>query len=328
MKATVETIYGTKRWRSYALCNAGMTFESSGKTDAALSMYMAALANDGQNLIARMNLGGLLLERGGIRSAIKQLQVAKDEATVQGTAENHPVYYYATFRLAVAIYQQGSDQLTEAYEEATTLRAEIIKGIKAIRKRWRPARRSIALWVRLRRIGLRSVALRLRQRARRALATAMENDGRFLGYLEELWPSVVAMIAGIEKEMGKNTEPPRLTERNLWRPSPALQYNLACTAAVWLRDAKESLDVTEKKARTEAPSAGNEAAAYERHNALLQRAVGLRAEVTRWHDDVLNHLEFAFRLDRRWAPWAEKDRAFATMKDDSDFKLLIEHATG
>jgi hypothetical protein len=335
VKRNAEAIYGTTRWRSYALCNAAMNFDAAGDAVSASALYIRALEADDSNLAARMNLGALLLEceDDRVHSAMNQLEIAKREATLDDQTENDAVYYSATFRLAAAKYQKND--IKAAICEAQELHGEIKKALKAIVARRRTPGRSVRLYAVLRLVGMRRTAARLRARRRGKLLRSLENDALFGRFLNQLKPSVIVMIAGLRKEAGENVSPPQISNRDLWRPIAAFQYNLACTAAAWLRDARAQIEAAKEEAeaaRKALQTSVDDHLSYEEITAASKRHVAATQDVqfwagedAHWTSDALAHLEFAIRLEARTSALAARDRSMQPLREEQRFKDLISN---
>jgi hypothetical protein len=335
MNRQANAIYGTTRWRSYALFNAAMNFDAAGDTASASALYIRALEVDDANIAARLNLGALLLEREDdrVHSAMKQLVIAKKEAILDYQTENDAVYYSATFKLAGAMYQ--TRDLTAALKEAQELDEQIDSALNAIRERRKTPAERIRRYAFLRSIpGCRGLAARMRRRFRRNLLRPLENDALFGRFLEQLKPSVIVMIAGLKKESGKKVSPPKITDRDLWRPTAAFQYNLACTATVWLADARNQIAIAEEEkeaAVQRIEAVGDDVEDHHKIRAAAQRVKLAKekskhwtAEEARWREDALAHLEFALRLDARMSVWAARDRSMEPLMSDKRFKELLD----
>ena len=217
------SILGATDWRSYAFFLAGVRAEDRADMKTAESLYVRALAIDGKNIGARMNLGGVLLEENSYENAVEQLGVAKSGAGNDANITKHAVYYSASYRLAAALF--SLNKIREAKKELDGLLAAVDKKLAPPKLSGRTEKWMEWIESKLGERVARRVGTWLEQRAQRNHA----KDDHLRPFLEQLRPSAVSMQMGLRVALGEKVSPDELKDLDLWKPEAWFQYNLACT---------------------------------------------------------------------------------------------------
>ncbi|HEY0156853.1 MAG TPA: hypothetical protein VGF28_06115 [Thermoanaerobaculia bacterium] len=234
------TVLGTNYWRSYALFNAGVRREQEGDLESAEKLYVEALKRDPRNRGARLNLGALLLagNEHDRQRGIEQVKRAREESSRGPTVEADPIYYASSVRLAATLYNEKRAE--EALKVATDLLERIDEKLEIMDRLPQLGRKMGKLFNALRGIGLlqitltASVANSLTQRYLAYLHKQMRNAS-LEKTLKTMRPSLVIMVAGLravngdQRAIAEMEADPTL---DCTVPSPAQQYNLACTYSI------------------------------------------------------------------------------------------------
>jgi hypothetical protein len=138
---------GTTQWRSYALFRAGLEAQRTGKLDAALSLYVRAVDEDGTNYPALVNLA--LLERTSperLNAAAARLELVKERVAENDESRRvlrDTLWYQASYSLAVV--QLQLDRPKPAYKNALKLGYELEQTLVALHQKGKLRPRERAL---------------------------------------------------------------------------------------------------------------------------------------------------------------------------------------